>query len=110
MSGRRPECGTSKNDALPDDTALFLIRDSVARRRSLIHGRLHDSRGHHCAIGAFFQDNPGATLHSSLIDEVSAVNDSMRNAMPGKRWKKVNEWLRWKVKILAQGPTTEPQP
>ncbi len=40
MSRLRPECGNSSGRAIPDDTALFLIRDAVARRRSLIHGRL----------------------------------------------------------------------
>ncbi len=101
MSKLRPECGTATGAALPDDTALFLIRDAVARRRSLIHGRLHGPNGSHCAIGVFWEDNPKAVLNSSLIDEVAAVNDSMKDALPSKRWKKVNEWLRWKVKVLA---------
>lgn len=102
MSRLRSECHDSKNPALPNDTALFLIRDSVARRRSLIHGRLHDGSGKHCAIGAFWDDNPGTTLSSSLIDEVAAVNDSLPStATPKERWKKVNEWLRWKIKALS---------
>lgn len=103
MSNLRPECGTATiGTALADDTALFLIRDSVAKRRSLIHGRLHDGGGHHCAIGAFWADNPKATLRSSLIDEVAAVNDSVPpTATPHERWKKVNEWLRWKIKVLS---------
>jgi len=89
---------------LSDDTALFLIRDSVARRRNLIHGRLHDGRGNHCAIGCFWNDNPGVTLHSKLIDEVAQVNDSIPlTATPHQRWRKVNEWLRFKVKALAAG-------
>ena len=94
----RPETCTSTSPALPDDTALFLIRDAVARRRELIHGRLHDHLGRHCAIGAFWEDNPKATLHTSLIDEVAAVNDSVPpGAGPKERWKKINEWLRWKI-------------
>ena len=101
MSKFRPECVDSRDSALPNDTALFLIRDSVAKRRSLIYGALHRGRGH-CAIGAFWADNPGVTLNSSLIDEVAAVNDSIPpTALPRERWKKVNEWLRWKVKTLA---------
>ena len=104
MSELRPECGTAvRGSALPDDTALYLIRDAVARRRVLIYGRLHDGRGHHCAIGAFWQDNPDAALHSSLIDEVAAVNDSVPpTATPQERWKKVNSWLRWKLRLLSQ--------
>ena len=105
MSKLRPECGLAGKDdppALPDDTALFLIRDAVARRKELIHGRLHDGRGHHCAMGAFWADNPRAILHESLIDEVAAVNDSLPAiACAHDRWKKVNEWLRFKIKALT---------
>lgn len=102
MSKLRPECGNSTRPAIADDTALYLIRDSVAKRRSLIHGRLHDNKGHHCAMGAFWTDNPGATVHARLVDEVAAVNDSIPpSATPRERWKKVNSWLRWKLKVLA---------
>lgn len=102
MSKLRPECGPGTSPALPDDTALFLIRNSVAKRRSLIHGQLHDGYGGHCAIGAFWTDNPKATLRSSLIDEVAAVNDSIPpTATPHQRWKKVNSWLRFKIAALA---------
>lgn len=104
MSKLRPQCGAAPSGsvALPDETALFLIRDSVARRRSLIFGRLHNAQGDHCAIGAFFTDNPSAVLHSSLIDEVAAVNDSIPpTATPHQRWRKVNEWLRFKIAAMA---------
>ncbi len=103
MSKLRPEASNSTDRAIPDDTALFLIRDSVARRRTLIYGRLHDRAGHHCAIGCLWADNPNLTLRSSLIDEVAAVNDSVDpNASPRDRWKKVNEWLRFKIKSLVR--------
>lgn len=103
MSKLRPECGTTlSGTALPDETALFLIRDSVGRRSRLIFGRLHNGKGDHCAIGAFWTDNPKAILHASLIDEVAAVNDSVsQTATPQERWKKVNSWLRWKLRVLA---------
>lgn len=103
MSKFRPELRTiSDRDALPDDTALYLIRDSVARRNSLIFGRLHDGKGEHCAIGSFWADNPRAVLSTSLVDEVAAVNDSVpETASPHERWKKVNSWLRWKIRVLA---------
>jgi hypothetical protein len=101
MSGLRPECGISSQPAMPNDTALFLIRDSVAKRGGLIHGRLRDNGGR-CAIGAFWEDNPRVTLNSSLVDEVAAVNDSLGpKATPKQRWKKVNEWLRWKIRSMA---------
>src|SRR3990167_6960786 len=102
MSKLRPECGTSREPAIPDDTALYMIRDSIARRKTLIYGSLHDGRGGHCAIGAFWTDNPRATLHGALVDEVAAVNDSIpASASPQERWKKVNSWLRWKLRVLV---------
>lgn len=102
MSKLRPECGNSTEPALSNDTALFLIRNAVAKRRSLGYGKLHDKNGRACAIGAFWDDNPKTTLRSSLIDEVAAVNDSVpATATPHERWKTVMGWLRWKVKVLA---------
>lgn len=98
----RPECKPGDGVALPDDTALYLIRDSVARRRVLIHGRLHDNGGHHCAIGSFWADNPKLTMSWRLLEEVAAVNDSVPpTATPQQRWKKVMGWLRWKIKSIA---------
>ena len=102
MSIYRPECGTSNKPAISDETALFMIRDSVARRRSLIFGRLHDADGRHCALGCFWHDNPKVILHTTLVDEVAAVNDSVpKSATPQARWKKVNSWLRWKLRVLV---------
>ena len=93
----------SKEPALPYDTALFLIRESVKTRRELIYGRLGDESGNHCAIGAFWEDNPKAVLTSALIDEVAAVNDSVPpSATPKERWKKVNSWLRFKIAVLTK--------
>ena len=102
MSKFRPECSDSKNAAIPDETALFLIRNAVAKRRSLTYGKLHDGAGNHCAIGCFWTDNPKTTLSSALIDEVAAVNDSVpKTASAHERWKVVNGWLRWKLNVLA---------
>jgi hypothetical protein len=101
MSVFRPGLCDSDKAALSNDTALYLIRQAVAKRRSLIHGRLHDGKGGHCAVGCLWQDNPKIVLRSSLIDEVAAVNDSVPpTATPHQRWKVVNGWLRWKVQVL----------
>lgn len=103
----RPECGSGNGVVLPEDTALFLILDAVNRRRVLIAGRLHDGGGHHCAMGAFWADNPRLTVSWKLLEEVAAVNDSLpAKATPQERWKKVNSWLRFKIKCLAT-PTSE---
>lgn len=102
MSKLRPECRNSREPAMSDETVLFLVRDSVARRKALIHGRLHDGKGNHCAMGAFWTDNPNVTVHSSLIDEIATVNDSIpKTATPQERWKKVNSWIRWKLRLVA---------
>ena|ERR1700744_2317345 len=103
MSKLRPECGSANSPAIPNDTALFLIRDSVAKRSRLIHGRLSDGRGGNCAMGAFWEDNPALAISSSLVDEVAAVNDSIPpSATPQERWKKVNSWLRFKIAALTR--------
>lgn len=102
MSTLRPECRDSTSPAISDETAIYMIRDSVAKRRSLISGRLHDGRGAHCALGCFWTDNPKAALNASLIEEVAAVNDSIpKSATPHERWKKVNSWLRFKLRVMA---------
>ena len=102
MSRLRPECGASNKPAMSDETVLFLVRDSVARRKVLIHGRLHDRNGNHCAMGAFWTDNPGVIVTSALLDEVATVNDSVPpSATPKERWKKVNSWIRWKLRVVA---------
>jgi len=105
MSKMRPELVNARpgERAIPNDTALFLIRDSVAKRRTLIFGRLDGPNGEHCAIGSFFADNPRAVLNCDLIDEVAAVNDSIPpTATPHERWRKVNEWLRFKIASMAR--------
>jgi hypothetical protein len=106
MSILRPECKDyyGSDPALSDDTALFLIKDAVERRRGLIYEKLDDGHGNHCAIGSFWADNPGRVLHRSLVDEVAAVNDSVpAKATPQERWKKVRSWLRWKIKVMSVG-------
>lgn len=105
MSKLRPECsdGDGNDTFVCDETALYLIRDAVFRRRSLIRGRLHDHRGRHCAMGAFWADNPRLSVSADLVDEVAAVNDSLPpSATPKERWKKVTSWLRWKLRVLEK--------
>jgi len=102
MRNLRPTLGNTRDMAVPDDDALYMIRDSVARRHTLIWGRLEDREGHVCAIGAFFADNGGKALNSALVDEVAAYNDSVPPSVPDReRRNKVLEWLNWKLDVLA---------
>lgn len=63
-------------------TAYLMILNAVRQSHGLIHGRLTDASGEHCAIGHFFHVNKGVCLNGSLIDEVAMVNDSMPTATP----------------------------
>jgi hypothetical protein len=107
MSTLRPECrnATPGSPCPPRDTAYFLIRESVAKRRSLAWGAFHRG-GLACAVGTFFDDHPGYALPRDVIDEVAAVNDSYKNLSEHERWKKVNSWLRWKIRVLAGATST----
>lgn len=91
----RPECGTSRFPAIITRVEAFIaIRNAVMRRRSLIHGRLEDGEGHYCAIGAFWEDNPGVILPGGIVDEVAAINDAAVPSMSDKaRWTLVKSWL-----------------
>lgn len=43
-----------------------------------------------------------STTRKPLSDEVATINDSIpASATPQERWKKVNSWLRWKLRVLA---------
>jgi hypothetical protein len=55
-------------------------------------------------MGAMWEDNPKVLVNPDILDEIAAVNDSVGpSATARERWKKVNEWLRWKIRVLAGG-------
>lgn len=97
LSKLRPETIPGGRDVscLSDAAAIDLILSAVAKREGLIHGHLTGSRGQHCAMGAFWADNPGKGVRTSLVDEVAAVNDSLpKNASRRERRKLILGWLR----------------
>lgn len=110
MSRLRPECQTTRSGTLiADETALYLIAQAVARRTELIHGRLNGPGETHCAMGCFWADNPRVVVHSALVDEVAAVNDSIpTTASMKERHKKVMSWLRWRLRVMAAPGLTKP--
>lgn len=94
MSKLRPTLrDASPSTRSPDPfDALWMIRDSVERRDGLIHGMLRTTDGV-CAIGAYFDDNPGTCLNNGLIDEVAAYNDSIPPRISQRERR--NRVLRW---------------
>lgn len=98
----RPECVTdhSGKPSLPYDAAYFRVMQAVAKKRQLIHGRLHYG-GQSCAIGSAFDDGV-PSLPSTVIDEIAAYNDSFPKLTPQQRWKRVMSWLRWKNRLARK--------
>src|ERR1041384_7194298 len=100
MSLLRPEC-TAGDPSKPTPTgvtAYLSIYNSVKGQDGLIHGKLHDGRGHHCAIGSYFNAvHNGTNLPSGVIDEVATVNDSCASFTMKQRRTTVLRWLRWKL-------------
>ena len=99
---RNTQPGTNPSPTYAD--SFYMIRDAVLRSKGLIYGTLTDSRGEHCAIGAFWADNPNLSLQNTVIDEVASYNDSIpKTASKKVRRTKVLAWLKWKLRVLAGG-------
>lgn len=100
MSVLRPECRTSnKPVTFYDSGALQRVYDAVRKRRSLGFGKLRDGKKN-CAMGCFWDDNPGAIVSTKVTDQIAAVNDSIPpTAKPSERRKHVLRWLEWKLGI-----------
>lgn len=106
MSKLRPECGTDSN--LPSIgrgvAAYYSIYNAVREADGLIHGRLHNSKGEHCAIGQFWEANPRVSIPTEVIDEIASVNDSVPPSPSDNRRKRkqaVLRYLRWKLQTMG---------
>lgn len=105
MSTLRATVPASKDCPAPGSyaDALYMIRDSVRRRDKLIFGKLENTAGECCAVGAFFHDNPRLALDDEIIEEVAAYNDSIpKGASEKERKRKVLAWLNFKLKLLTK--------
>lgn len=97
MSKLRPECGTAKDPSrtIYGHVAYLRIFNALSRRRGLIFGKLDGPAGEHCALGQFWEDAPGTPLPVDIVDEIAAVNDSVKPGVSKfKRWQRVREYLR----------------
>lgn len=88
-----PGCG------LGYKATYFRILQAVSGRRALIHGRLNDSSGGTCAIGAYFR-TANVPINSEAIEEIAAYNDSFPRLSSTERWRKVIAWLRFHTKAM----------
>ena len=102
MSQLRPEVGPGRSTSLPcptNGTAYLMCYNAVKAATGLIHGRLHDGKGAHCAIGQMWTTTPHMALYEAFIDEVALVNDSVPTTeSPRTRRLIVLRWLRWKLR------------
>lgn len=98
----RPEtCDAPGSYAPTGAAAYYAIYNAVQAEDRLIHGRLYNPKGEHCAIGAYFS-RTGAALDARLIDEIATINDSVAPGVGGKKRRQVvMRYLRWKLQTLG---------
>ena len=105
MTMLRPECelNPANKPVLYGQSAYWAIYKAVAKRRSLIRGKLNDDKtGKHCAMGCFWADNPKCGIPGILIDEIAAINDSLsERVMPKTRWRLVMRYLSRKLEAYG---------
>lgn len=101
MKTLRPEVRSTNDPAISGGSAYFAIYNAVKAQPGLIHGRLDNEYGAHCAIGSYFALPKHMALPTSLIEEVAAINDSLPNASAATRKREVLRWLRWKLDKLG---------
>ncbi len=91
-------------------TAYYEVLGAVESQKGLIHGKLDDFTGAHCALGSYYAAHPKQAFPSEMIDEIASVNDSVPNATPLQRKKFVIKWLKWKLSTMGFGfRTTKPK-
>ncbi len=97
----RPETQSAPGSFAPKGaTAYYAIYGAVQAEAGLIHGRLDNDDGEHCAVGAYF-DHTKQALGTDIIDEVATVNDSVPTFTPKQRKAFVVKWLRWRLTQLG---------
>jgi hypothetical protein len=77
-----------------------MVLKAVENAHGLIHGKLDNEKGEHCAIGNYFDVNPEAAMPVNIIDEIAAVNDSVPHYTKRQRKLHVVKWLRWRLAQL----------
>ena len=101
MSTLRPELVSTDEPCMSEDAAYFRVLEAVKRRKTLVHGKLHDNSGRSCAIGCAF-DEGVKVLPTKVINEIAAYNDSFPKLTPQQRRNKVLQWLKFKSAQVAK--------
>ena len=76
---------------------LLIYRSIIGKGGGLLHGKLRNHRGQACSVGRYFNDHPGTTLPTRVVDEVASVNDSMPTKTMAQRKRAMLRWLRWRM-------------
>ena len=100
----RTECVSyyGSRPALSYRQALQYVFTAVSQKRTLIRGKLRNSRGGTCAMGACWDMYPRAIMPAGFTDEVAAINDSVPStASARERWRVVRRWLQYKLRTTA---------
>ena len=101
MSELRPTIIESDAPGLTYQQTYYRVLEAVLRRRTLIGGQLEDARAHTCAVGAYFKESR-IPIDIRAIDEIAAYNDSFPKLSEQQRWRRVRNWLRFRIKQLKK--------
>jgi hypothetical protein len=85
----------------PTPELYFMILQAVQHQKGLIHGKLHNHKGAHCALGSYWDDHPDWCVKSDLVDEIAAINDSAPTVTPKRRKEIMVQWLKWKLRCYG---------
>lgn len=104
MSKLRPttKCDPNCTSYTPPTPELYLaILHAVQHQKGLLHGKLDNFKGEHCALGSYWDDHPDWAVKSDLVDVIAGVNDSAPTVSPKRRKEIVVQWLKWKLRCLG---------
>jgi hypothetical protein len=82
-------------------TAYYEVLGAIQCQKGLIHGKLDNHLGEHCALGSYFAAHKNQAFPTEIIDTIASVNDSVPRATPLQRKRFVERWLKWKLSCLG---------
>ena len=101
----RPSLEQTDKPALTYKQTYIRVLQAVRHHKGLIHGRLRNTKGECCAVGAYFQESD-KPINTLAISEIATYNDSFKRLSMVQRRKYVIEWLTKRVKELYRSGDT----